>query len=105
MNSGCIQSEHPSGLNLSLTGEGSATRIPPLQFFRSPVNSFFNRRDFMSCCISPTLLLSSSTAASVYLCLEPDQISVSVPKLPNFCFDYGRNSHFGFGLISVTAVT
>ena len=34
-------------------GEESATRILPLHFFRSPVDlcSFFNRKDFMSCCI------------------------------------------------------
>src|SRR6218665_3293274 len=32
----------------------SATQILPLHFFRSPVCSFFNRRDFMSCCIMTT---------------------------------------------------
>src|SRR6218665_765624 len=29
----------------------SATRILPLHFFRSAACSFFNRRDFMSCCV------------------------------------------------------
>src|SRR6218665_2522606 len=56
---------------------------------------------------------SSTYTLRLHYVLETDRNSVSVtisaPKLPISWFrpgfGYGRSSHFGFGLVSVTAVT
>src|SRR6218665_198616 len=47
----------PSGLNYSLPGRGSATRILLLHLLLSPVIFIFSLRNFRSCCITSSLIL------------------------------------------------